>query len=151
MKKFGYIFHHWELNGERYDLVNYPTENITLTPYWVETDYSAFVDITAYEKLSGNYVEATTAEVGDVITFRMTSQTNFYTGSSLFVFMYDKNFYELVNTGNDAFVLNGDSDYISGINATHIGVTTDTSLIALVLPYTGIHLTILNKYCVFNV
>ena len=127
-KKFGYVFHHWELNGERYDLVKYPTENITLTPYWVESDYSAFIDINAYEKLSGNYVETSEAEIGDVITFRMVSQTNFFTGSSLFVFMYDKDFFELVNTGNDAFVLNDNSDYISGINATHIGVTTDSSL-----------------------
>ena len=127
-KKFGYVFHHWELNGERYDLVTYPTEDITLTPYWVESDYSAFIDINAYEKLSGNYVETSAAQVGDVITFRMVSQTNFYTGSSLFVFMYDKDFFELVDTGNDAFVLNDSSDYISGIDAAHIGVTTDSSL-----------------------
>ena len=127
-KKFGYVFHHWELNGERYDFKTYPTEDITLTPYWVESDYSAFIDVTAYEKLSGNYVEASTVQTEDIITFRMTSQTNFYTGSSVFVFMYDKNFFELVNTGNDAFVLNSDSEYISGINATHIGVTDDASL-----------------------
>ena len=127
-KKFGYVFHHWELNGERYELEKYPTEDITLTPYWVESDYSAFIDINAYEKLSGSYVETSEAEIGDVITFRMISQTNFYTGSSLFVFMYDKDFFELVDTGNDAFVLNDSSDYVSGINATHIGVTTDSSL-----------------------
>lgn len=127
-KKFGYVFHHWELNGKRYDLKNHPTEDIVLTPYWLETDYSAFVDVTAYEKLSGNYVETSTAQVGDVITFRMTSQTNFYTGSSVFVFMYNKNFFELVNNDSAAFKLNPDSEYISGINATHIGITNDASL-----------------------
>ncbi len=127
-KKFGYVFHHWELNGERYDLKTYPTEDITLTPYWVESDYSAFIDITSYEKLSGNYIETTTAQTDDVVTFRMTSQTNFYTGSSLFVFMYDKDFFELVDTDNAAFKLNANSEYISGIDATHLGVTTDSSL-----------------------
>ena len=127
-KKFGYVFHHWELNGERYELKTYPTEDITLTPYWVESDYSAFIDVTAYEKLSGNYEEVTKVQTEDVITFRMTSETNFYTGSSVFVFMYDKDFFELIGTDNDAFILNENSEYISGIDATHIGVTNDDSL-----------------------
>ena len=140
-KKFGYVFHHWELNGERYDLVTYPTEDITLTPYWVETDYSAFIDITAYEKLSGNYHEVSTAQNEDVITFRMTSQTNFYTGSSVFVFMYDKSFFELIDTDSAAFVLNEDNEYVSGINATHIGVTNDS-----VLPWPDSIITERNTY-----
>ena len=127
-KKFGYTFHHWELNGERYDLETYPTEDITLTPYWVESDTSAFIKLNAYEKLSGNYVETSTAQVEDVVTFRMISQTNFYNGSSLFVFMYDKDFFELVDTDDAAFKLNKDSEYISGINATAIGTTTDSLL-----------------------
>ena len=70
----------------------------------------------------------TTAKRGDIVTFRMTSQTNFYTGSSVFVFMYDNRFFEPYKSGSDAFVLNSDNDYIKGISATHYGVTNNASL-----------------------
>ena len=130
--KFGYIFDGWMLNGKRYDfeegVTTYPIGNITLEAIWRSTEYSAFADITAYEKLSGEYVETDSACVGDVVTFRMSTQTNFYTGSSVFVFMYDSNFFELVEEGAAAFAVNENSEYISGIDAKINGVTNDASL-----------------------
>ena len=129
--KFGYVFDGWSLGGARYtfDGTNkFPTEDIQLKAIWRATDVSAFADITSYEKLSGNYVETDSASVGDVVTFRMTTQTNFDVGSSVFVFMYDSNFFELVNEGSSAFAVNRDNEYISGINAKIQGVTDDSVL-----------------------
>ncbi len=130
--KFGYIFDGWMLNGSRFDfeegVTTYPTEDITLEAIWRSTEYSAFADITAYEKLSGDYVETDSVCAGDVVTFRMSTQTNFYTGSSVFVFMYDANFFELVEEGTAAFAVNENSEYISGIDAKIKGVTNDDVL-----------------------
>ena len=130
--KFGYIFDGWMLNGKRYEfeegVTTYPIGDITLEAIWRSTEYSAFADITAYEKLSGEYVETDSASAGDIVTFRMATQTNFATGSSVFVYMYDSNFFELVDEGSAAFVLNEDSEYISGIDAKLQGVTDDASL-----------------------
>ena len=129
--KFGNVFDGWSLDGERFEFdgtATYPRTDIVLEPIWRATKYSAFADITAFEKLSGSYVETDTASVGDVVTFRMTTQTNFYTGSSAFVFMYDSNFFELVDEGADAFVLNKNNEYVSGINAKLKGVTDDSVL-----------------------
>ena len=129
--KFGYVFDGWMLNGKRYEFDGtnvMPKTSIVLEAIWRATEYSAFIELDSYEKLSGNVVETSTASVGDVVTFRMSSLTNFYTGSSVFVFMYDKNFFELVDTGSNAFVLNTDSEYISGIDAKKQGVTNSDSL-----------------------
>ena len=128
--KFGYTFDHWNIKGTqtRYDFVNYPTENITLVPVWNATSYSAFIDIDSYEKVSGQYVPVTAAQTGDIVTFRMKSLTNFYTGSSVFVFMYDSRFFELVDSDASAFIVNQNSEYISGINAKVNGVTNDSLL-----------------------
>ncbi|MBQ8016014.1 MAG: InlB B-repeat-containing protein, partial [Clostridia bacterium] len=128
--KFGYVFDGWSLNGERFELdgATYPKTDIVLEPIWRATKYSAFADITAYEKLSGSYIETESASVGDVVTFRMTTQTNFTTGSSVFIFMYDSNFFELVDEGTNAFVLNKNNEYVSGINAKFQGVTDDSVL-----------------------
>ena len=130
--KFGYLFDGWMLNGKRYEfkegVTTYPTENITLEAIWRATQYSAFADIEAYEKLSGEYVETDSAYAGDIVTFRMSTQTNFATGSSVFVFMYDSNFFELVEEGAAAFAVNENSEYISGIDAKIQGVTDDAAL-----------------------
>ena len=130
--KFGYLFDGWMLNGQRFEFkegeTTYPTEDITLEAIWRATEYSAFVDIAAYEKLSGEYVETDSACAGDIVTFRMSTQTNFSTGSSVFVFMYDSNFFELVEEGAAAFAVNENSEYISGIDAKIQGVTNDAAL-----------------------
>ena len=130
--KFGNIFDGWMLRGERFEfeegVTKYPTENITLEAIWRTTEYSAFADIAAYEKLSGEYVETDNACAGDIVTFRMSTQTNFCTGSSVFVFMYDSNFFELVEEGTAAFAVNENSEYISGIDAKIQGVTNDDAL-----------------------
>ncbi len=130
--KFGYIFDGWMLQGIRYEfeegVTKYPTQDMVLEAIWRETEYSAFADIAAYEKLSGDYVETDSARAGDIVTFRMSTKTNFFTGSSLFVFMYDSNFFELVEEGTAAFAVNENSEYISGIDAKIQGVTNDAAL-----------------------
>ena len=129
--KFGYVFNGWTLNGVRYEFNGknkFPTEDIQLKASWTAVDTSAFADIAAYEKLSGSYVETDSAFAGDIVTFRMTTQTNFAVGSSVFVFMYDSNFFELVNEGTSAFTVNRDNEYIDGINAKINGVTDDSVL-----------------------
>ena len=59
--KFGYIFDGWSYLGKRYEFeegkTKYPTKDIVLEAIWRSTEYSAFADVTAYEKLSGEYVE----------------------------------------------------------------------------------------------
>ena len=136
--KYGKVFAQWVIQGTNtvYKFDVYPKEDIVLVPVWNETPYSAFVSLGAYEKLATgeNVLVAPTstapgsAQAGDVVTFRMTSLTNFYTGSSVFVFMYDKNFYELVAEGTNAFVLNSENEYVAGIEASAYGVTNDTTL-----------------------
>ncbi len=126
--RFNWKFSHWELDGVGYDLTNYPTKDITLKAAWEPIDKSAFIDLTAYKMLSGEASNTLEALKGDVITIRMTSRTNFYTGSSLFVFMYDKNFYELVNEGASAFKLNPDNDYIKGLGVLNAETPTYTAV-----------------------
>jgi len=136
--KYGKVFAQWIIQGTNtvYDFDVYPKEDIVLVPVWNDTPYSAFVSLGAYEKLATgeNVLVAPTstehgsAQAGDVVTFRMTSLTNFYNGSTVFVFMYDKNFYELVAEGTDAFVLNSENEYVAGIEASAYGVTNDTTL-----------------------
>lgn len=132
-RRLGYEFQYWSYKNtdgkwHEFKFDKFPTRDIELRANWSATDYSAFIDVTAYQKLLGQDVEVTTAKRGDIVTFRMTSQTNFYTGSSVFVFMYDNRFFEPYKSGSDAFVLNSDNDYIKGISATHYGVTNNASL-----------------------
>ena len=130
-RRLGYEFAYWSYQDENtgrwyeFKFDSYPTKDLALRANWKASNYSAFIDITAYQKLLGEDVEVSTARRGDTITFRMTSQTNFYTGSSVFVFMYDNRFFEPVKQGTDAFVLNPDNDYIKGISAEHYGVTNN--------------------------
>ena len=136
--KYGKTFAQWVIQGTNtvYDFDVYPKQDIVLVPVWNDTKYSAFVSIGAYEKLATGETtlvaptstEPGSAQAGDVVTFRMTSLTNFYNGSTVFVFMYDKNFYELVAEGTDAFVLNSENEYVAGIEASAYGVTNDTTL-----------------------
>ena len=128
-RRFGYEFSHWVYEGKQYNFKTYPTKDIQLVAVWRAVDTSAFVGLKAYEKLSGSYGDPiTTAQKGDIVTVQMTSLANFYTGSSLFVFMYDKNFFELVNDGAAAFNLNSENEYVSGIDATFTAVTNSDSL-----------------------
>ena len=136
--KYGKTFAQWVIQGTNtvYNFDVYPKQDIVLVPVWNDTKYSAFVSIGAYEKLATGETtlvaptstEPGSAQAGDVVTFRMTSLTNFYNGSTVFVFMYDKNFYELVAEGTDAFVLNSENEYVAGIEASAYGVTNDTTL-----------------------
>ena len=136
-KKYGYIFDHWvdDATGKTFEFkagAKYGTTDIKLNPIWRGTSYSAFIGLDSYEKLSGQYVETyvpvtnedgAKVQVGDTVTVRMTSQTNFYVGSTAFVFMYDHNFFELVGVDAAAFTLNENNEYVSGIDAKIQGVT----------------------------
>ena len=136
-KKYGYVFDHWvdDATGEPFEFksgVKYGTTDIKLNPIWRGTSYSAFIGLNSYEKLSGQYVETyvpvtnedgAKVQVGDTVTVRMTSQTNFYVGSTAFVFMYDHSFFELIGVDAAAFTLNENNEYVSGIDAKIQGVT----------------------------
>ncbi|MBQ6266462.1 MAG: InlB B-repeat-containing protein, partial [Clostridia bacterium] len=125
-QRFGYRFDYWETpEGLPFTIdanATYPiTDDLTgangdeyvLTAQWVPEAYSAFLKLNGYEKLSGQYIETDTAQHGDIITVRMKTRTNFYIGSSAFVFMYDKSFFELVS--NDGIIVNDANDYITGV------------------------------------
>ena len=141
-RRLGYTFEYWMVDGKAFDFTTDTipvidpqvdedgTTYITATAIWRPTDYSAVIELDSYEKLSGNLVstEDTPTQPGDVITVQMTSTTNFYTGSSLFIFMYDQTLFDLVGSGADAFALNKDNDYIGGINAKYTAVTNSASL-----------------------
>ena len=123
-RRFGHVFSHWAYEGKTYNFTTYPTKDIEVTAIWRAVDTSAFVGLKAYEKLSGSLGDPiTTAQKGDIVTVRMTSLTNFYTGSSLFVFMYDASFFELIGSGASVFKLNKDNEYVSGIDASFTAVT----------------------------
>ena len=141
-RRFGYEFAGWLYNGIVFDFSKVPVtdSDITLVATWRRTSESAFIELTAIEKVLGqeNTLDADNTsngededeivQHGDVITVRMTSMTNFYVGSSLFIFMYDADFYELIGSGKDAFTLNSEDSYISGINAKYTAVTNSASL-----------------------
>lgn len=142
-RRLGYTFEYWMIDGKPFDFTKDPIPEIeasvdpetgrtyiTATAVWRATDYSAVIELDSYEKLSGNLVstDSTPTNPGDTITVQMTSTTNFYTGSSLFVFMYDKTLFDLVGTGADAFLLNENNDYISGINAKYTAVTNSANM-----------------------
>ena len=109
---------------------------VTLKPIWVKYDYSAYIEVDAYKDLYGQMtpVEETTVTEGDIITVRMKSTTNFYTGSSLFVYMYDKDFFTLVGEGSDAFTVNTENSYISAIGGENVDVTGYTASTAAQWP-----------------
>ena len=139
-RRFGYVFAGWTYNGTPFDFSKVPVADteITLLATWRRSDASAFIALDAVEKVLGQEVKLDAnntveeddeiVQHGDIITVRMTSMTNFYVGSSLFIFMYDKNFYELVGSGADAFVLNSEDSYIGGINAKYTAVTESSNL-----------------------
>lgn len=128
-RRFGYVFSHWVYDGKQYNFEKYPTKDITVIAVWRAVDTSAFIGLKAYEKLSGSYGDPiTVAQHGDIVTVQMTSLANFYTGSSLFVFMYDSNFFELIGNGATAFKLNSENEYVAGIDASFTAVTNSSSL-----------------------
>ena len=142
-RRLGYTFEYWQVGGKAFDFttdaipaitpsVDSATgvKYITATAIWRATDYSAVIELDSYEKLLGNLVstDETPTQPGDIITVQMTSTTNFYTGSSLFVFMYDQTLFDLVGTGADVFTLNKENDYISGINAKYTAVTNSANM-----------------------
>ncbi len=139
-RRFGYTFEGWLYNGNPFSFENplpVADDEITLVATWSKTDDSAFIELNAIEKNLGQEIYLDTddstdeddiVQHGDLITVRMTSKTNFSVGSSLFIFMYDADFYELQGSGKDAFTLNYDDSYIGGINAKYSAVTNSSSL-----------------------
>ena len=140
-RRFGYVFDRWMYNdgtgAVNYTFKKYPTKDIEVVALWRKVEDSAFIGIEGYEKLSGEYktlYDANTnpdgakIQAGDIVTFRMTSLADFYVGSTLFVFMYDKDFFEFVPGTTTMFKLNGENEYVSGINATFTEVTNSSLL-----------------------
>ena len=131
-RRFGYVFSHWVSDTGIFSFENatYPESDapITLTAIWRATDESAFIELEATEMILGEPQSVTEVQKGDIVTVKMYSTTNFYTGSSLFIIMYDSQFYELIGSGKDAVALNPENDYISGINAKYSVVTNSASL-----------------------
>lgn len=139
-RRFGYEFAGWTYQDRQFDFSKCPVadDEITVLATWRRTSESAFIELSAIEKVLGEevYLDANNqvqedneiVQKGDIITVRMTSLTNFSVGSSLFIFMYDKDFYELVGEGKDAFTLNAEDSYIGGINAKYTAVTNSDSL-----------------------
>ncbi len=140
-RRFGYEFAGWTYNGMAFDFDDkcpVADEEITLLATWRRTTEAAIIELNAIEKVLGQEIHRDAnnqvqeddeiVQKGDIITVRMTSLTNFYVGSSLFIFMYDKDFYELVGEGKDAFTLNSEDSYIGGIDAKYTAVTNSASL-----------------------
>ena len=144
--KFGYVFGGWYIGTnprimnteEQYNtavssgaitLVNPATDNfpasasttVALSAVWVKTDKAAFIELDAYKEMYGELVPVADTDInpGDVITVQMKSTANFYTASTLFVYMYDNTMFDLVGTGTDAFTVNSDNGYISAISGTN--------------------------------
>ncbi len=137
-RRFGYKFAYWQdETGHKFDFSKFPKEDTTVKAVWVIDDSSAFVSLTAYEKLGGSLVQVGTvgadgawlspetiaqntqisanpiAQRGDVVTVRMNSITNFYTGACMFIYMYDKNFFEPYVPSDDGSIPGTTVDYVS--------------------------------------
>ena len=144
--KFGYVFGGWYIgstiktyndqttynaavSGGAITLVDPATDNfpasaassMALSAVWVRTTTAAFIELDAYKEMYGELVPVADTDInpGDIITVQMKSTTNFYTASSLFVYMYDNTMFELIGSGTNAFTINSDNGYISAISGTN--------------------------------
>ncbi|MBR4766151.1 MAG: InlB B-repeat-containing protein, partial [Clostridia bacterium] len=144
--KFGYVFGGWYIGSNvriindmatynnavssgAITLVDPATDNfpasaassLALSAVWVRTTTAAFIELDAYKEMYGELVPVADASVtpGDIITVQMKSTTNFYTASTVFVYMYDNTMFELIGSGKNAFTLNADNSYISAITGTN--------------------------------
>ena len=144
--KFGYVFGGWYIGNTpriindmaaynnavssgAITLVSPSTDNfpasasstVALSAVWVRTTTAAFIELDAYKEMYGELVPVADTPInpGDTITVQMKSTTNFYTASTLFVYMYDNTMFELVGSGKNAFTVNSDNGYISAISGTN--------------------------------
>ena len=144
--KFGYVFGGWYIGStpriindmDAYNnavssgaitLVKPATDNfpasagstVALSAVWVRTTTAAFIELDAYKEMYGELVPVAETDInpGDTITVQMKSTTNFYTASTLFVYMYDNTMFDLVGSGKNAFTINSENGYISAISGTN--------------------------------
>ena len=144
--KFGYVFGGWYIGNTpriindmaaynsavssgAITLVNPASDNfpasasstVALSAVWVRTTTAAFIELDAYKEMYGELVPVADTPInpGDTITVQMKSTTNFYTASTLFVYMYDNTVFELIGSGKNAFTINSENGYISAISGTN--------------------------------
>lgn len=106
------------------------TKNLTLTPdmnkiifiYVASPIISAQINL--YKDVSGALVPATAAKPNEIITVEVTPASNFYCGTSRYIVMYDKNFYDMVGSGKSAFTANSQNLYLQNSVSTWSGTTT---------------------------
>jgi uncharacterized repeat protein (TIGR02543 family) len=122
-KRFGYIFDGWFYNGEPYVFTTMPSYNLLLTAEWTLAPVSSRVRLDVYKTEDGELVPATMAKAGDIISVDLAVKTNFYTGSTRFIIMYDTDFYQIIGTNRAAITPNPGNPYYANAISSYGGTT----------------------------
>ncbi len=122
--KFGYVFAGWTLDGAPFTFDIMPTQNTLLVAVWTESLRAAQVKLDTYKSVDGELVPATTARAGETITVTLAAKTNFYSGSSRFVIMYDSSFYTIIGVNKNAILPNTGNPYYANAISSYAGATT---------------------------
>ena len=126
-RQFGYVFSGWKLNGNDFiftPTTKMPVQDITLTASWTASPRAAQVTLETYKTVDDVLVPATNARAGDVVTVFLSAQTNFYSGSSRFVIMYDSSFFTILGTNKLAITPNPTNEYYANAISGYAGATT---------------------------
>ena len=123
-RKFGYYFGGWTLGGTPYVFSTMPVQALTLVAVWTVSEKAAKVTLKTYVTVEDELIPATSAYAGDVITVELSAKTNFYTGTSQYVIMYDSNFYTILGRNKVAIVPNTGNPYYVNAVSSYSGLTT---------------------------
>lgn len=123
-RRFGFVFDGWRHNGNPYTFTTMPASDITLVAAWTATPRAVQADLDVYKEVGGEFMPVTQARVGDIITVTLTPRTNFYTGSTRFIIMYDTSFYSIVGVNAGAITPNPDNAYFANAISSYSGATS---------------------------
>lgn len=148
-RRMGWAFDHWvnHLNNRTLNVNGkWPLRNTQYDAFWVIKDDTASVDLTSYVTISGTEkkadIQSSIAENNpdpdanpdfvlptilvapdDIVNVRFCLSGTFYSGSTAFIFGYNKNVYEPLPSETSCITINENNKYISGIGATNGGPT----------------------------
>lgn len=121
--KFGFTFARWLIGSEPFIWANMPAENTTLTASWNASQYYAEAKLDTYKLVGDTLLPIDKARPGDEVVVTLTAGTNFFTGSSRFIMMYDPEFYEVVGTNKNAIHTNDQNNYFANAIGDYSGST----------------------------
>ncbi|NLP47765.1 MAG: hypothetical protein GX345_02345 [Clostridiales bacterium] len=121
--KFGFTFARWLIGSEPFVWGNMPAENTTLTASWNASQRYAQVKLDTYKLVGDTLLPIDKARPGDEVVVTLTAGTNFFTGSSRFIMMYDPEFYQVVGANKGAIHPNDQNNYFANAIGDYSGST----------------------------